>query len=128
MLWVYGISALEPEYNADRREMLSKYEYTVILEGEFMEFDNLEKWIKIHLNKHTIISLFYGKIEYDYGFAEYFFDNQKQALEATKAIPNIYTLYPASYKPNHICKSDGYDKQVEYSPEDMEAIFLEVSN
>jgi len=49
-------------------------------------------------------------------------------LAAAKAIPNIYTLYPASYKPNHICKSDGYDKEVEYSPEDMEAIILEVFN
>jgi hypothetical protein len=122
MLLEYGISELDPDYNIERMEMLSMYKYTVILEGEFMELDNLEKWIKINLGKNTVISLFYGKTGYNYGFSEYFFDDQQQAWEATKAIPNIYTLYPASYKPNHICKSDGYGKEVEYNAEDKDAI------
>lgn len=122
MLLEYGISDLDPDDNIARKEMLSQYKYTVILEGEFMEFDNLEKWIKINFNKDSVISLFYGKTGYNYGFAEYFFEDQNQALSATKAIPNIYTFYPSSHKPNHICRSDGYGKEVEYSAEDKDAI------
>lgn len=122
MLLEYGISELDPDDNIERREMLSRHKYTVILEGGFMEFDNLEKWIKMYLDKNAVVSLFYGKTGYDYGFAEYFFDDQKQALAATKAIPNIYTLYPGSYKPNHIFKSDGYNTFVEYNADDKDAM------
>ncbi|SEW51578.1 hypothetical protein [Chitinophaga arvensicola] len=124
MLLEYNISELEPDDNTERKEMLSKYDNSVILEGGFMEFENLDKWIRITLGKNNIMYIFYGKTGYDYGFAEYFFDDAREAQEVTRAIPNIYTLYPKSYKPNHICKSDGYDEEVAYDPENKDAIFL----
>jgi hypothetical protein len=71
MLQEYDISALDPNDETNRQGMLSKYRYSVILEGNFMELDNLDKWIRTSLNKDVAIWLFYGKTDYNYGFAEY---------------------------------------------------------
>lgn len=125
MLLEYNIPELEPDDKLERNKMLSKHSYSIILEGEYMELDNLAKWITINVGKDAIRFLFYGKVGYNYCFGEYFFDNEKQVLEVAKAIPNIYTLYPASIKRNHICKSDGYEVEVGYEPENKDAILLD---
>ncbi|WP_431213032.1 hypothetical protein ACQ86N_46625 [Puia sp. P3] len=122
MLSEYGILQLEADDETSRKEMLEMRRYSVILEGGFMEFDNLNKWIRINLAPEPIIWLFYSKIAYDYGFAEYFFANESEARAVAEIIPRIYTVYPHSNPPNLTVKSNGYNEDVAYDPNDGSAI------
>jgi len=122
MLAEYGITELESDDKGSREEMLVKYPYSVILEGGYMELDNLNKWIEINLRQDSINWLFYGKISYDYGFAEYFFNSELQAIEVARVIPHIYTIYPHANPPNLTMKSIGYNENIVYNPQDKSAI------
>lgn len=124
MLSEYGITELEFSDNTSRDELLSVYPYTVILEGGFMEFDSLNKWIEINLGSDSIQWLVYGKTGYDYGFAEYFFRNEFVAQKVSKVVSNIYTVYPNSYPPNRTTKSNGYDQEIIYNSMDKNAIIF----
>jgi hypothetical protein len=91
----------------ERKEILSRQCYSVIVEGGFLEFDNAEKWIKENLDIDALSSLFYGKLAYDFGFIEYFFDREADSERFKIAVTDIYTTYP-----NGMCfKSNGYDEQ-----------------
>lgn len=122
MLSAYGISELETDEGNEREEMLVMYPYSVLLEGGFMEFDSLEKWIKTNIGSELIKWIVYGKTGYDYAFAEYFFVDELHAKEITAVVPHIYTIYPNSYPPNHTSKSNGYDEDIVYDPRDKNAI------
>jgi len=122
MLIEYNITDLDSDDKKEREKTLSKLKYSVIVEGEWTEFDNLDKWVKNNLNIDTITDLFYGKTDYDYGFREIFFEREECATKLTNVIPNIYTIYPKSNIPNDICKSDGYQKSVNYDPVFKDAI------
>lgn len=105
MLATYGIQELEEDELTEREEMLAKFKFSVIVEGDFLEYDTVEKWIKLNLNTSNISFVFYGKIDYNFGFIEYFFDSEIDCERLKKEIPNIYTIYPNG---SH-SKSDGYD-------------------
>jgi len=125
MLLEYQIPELEPDNDErERYKMLSLFKYSVILEGEFMEFENLDKWIKIYIDEDAVNSLFYGKTGYNYGFIEYFFDNETKLSEIIKVIPNIYTLYPNANPRECVGKSDGYDSWIDYNSEDKNAVLV----
>jgi hypothetical protein len=53
MLLEYGIIELESDDKVSRDEMLLVHTYSVILEGEVMELDSLNKWIEINLGPET---------------------------------------------------------------------------
>jgi hypothetical protein len=111
MLKEYGTMPIDTDDLNEREEKMSKLKHSVIVEGNFLEFDNAEKWIRDNLKIKTIISIFYGKIGYDHGFMEYFFDNETECSGFKNEIPNIYTKYP-----NGTCsKSDGYDKNIAFA-------------
>ena len=117
----YGRS-LDSEDLAERTEMLTKYSYSIIIEGEWMEFDNLDKWMKQNIPTIPVENIGYGKTGYDFGFFEFFFIEKESVEKLTQVIPNIYTIYPASNIPNHTCKSNGYDISIDYDPTNKEAI------
>ena len=95
----------------ERKEILSRQGYSVIVEGGFLEFDNADKWINENLHIDSISSMFYGKTGYDFGFMEYFFDNEAASELFRKEVTHIYTVYPdGSYT-----KSDGYDKDIPFN-------------
>lgn len=122
MLAEYGIEELNSDDKSEREEMLGTYPYSVILEGEFMELDNLNKWIEVHIGPETIKYLFYGKVGYNYVFAEYFFADKPHAEGLAEVIPHIYTLYPHSLTPDKAVRSNGYEELVMYDPQDKSAI------
>ncbi|TAE11875.1 MAG: hypothetical protein EAZ95_13065 [Bacteroidetes bacterium] len=93
MLKEYEIEDLELADKQDRTEMLSNYTYSVIFEGDFLEYDNLEEWIKTNLDA-PLVYLFYGKLDYDYGFFELFFTEEKNAKKVAELIPILFTTYP----------------------------------
>lgn len=126
MLKEYEISTLDSADNNEREKMLLNYKYSIIVEGGFMEYDNLEKWMKANFNNVSCEWLFYGKIGYDYGFKEYFFESEEQAFKVTMAVPNIYTCYPKASDPQRMSRSNGYDDEVLYDPEDKNAILVDI--
>jgi hypothetical protein len=108
MLNEYGSTDIDSYDLDDRQEKLSRLKYSLIIEGDFLEYENAEKWIRDNLNIAAIEFVFYGKTGYNYGFMEYFFSNESDFERFKNTIPNIYTEYP-----NGTCsKSDGYDKHV----------------
>jgi hypothetical protein len=102
-------------YN-ERNKLLSDNSHSVILEGNQLEFENLEKFMiqKFGLNCFNLIV--YDKIDYNYHFSEYFFRSSEQALATKIWVPKIYTTYPNSYPPNQISKTNGYNEIIEYNP------------
>jgi hypothetical protein len=107
MLKEYEISQLEQSDYDDRIEMLTKQKFSVIVEGNFLEYDNADEWITLNLGV-PVNQVFYGKTGYDYGFMEYFFANETDSIRFKEAIPKIYTVYPDG---SH-SKSDGYNTDI----------------
>lgn len=122
MLLEYGVIDLPSDNKEERDEILSKYQYSVIVEGEHTEFDNLNKWIRLNIGENSVKFLYFGKTGYDFGFAEYFFYKEEYVKKITRAIPNIYTIYPNSSRPNHTCKSEGYSVSIDYESTNKDAI------
>ena len=98
----------------ERLKFLTELKYSIIVEGDFLEFESLEKWIKENILQAVITQIFYAKTDYDFGFMEYFFEKEDDKNKVEKEIPNIYTLYA-----NGICrKSDGNDNAIEFNSVD----------
>ncbi len=126
LLFAYNktMSGIDRADIINRNEMLTRYKYSVIVEGEWSEFENLEKWIKINFDIDSFEQIWYGKTGYDYGFVEYFVNNERGSSDLQLAIPNIFTVYPNSYPPGQILKSDGYGKDIIYDSSNKEAIIF----
>lgn len=110
MIDEYGANQIESDDLKERKEILSRQSHSTIVEGNFFEFDNAEKWIKENLHIDTINSLFYGKTDYDHGFMEYFFDREADSERFKKEVMNIYTTYPDG----SCSKSDGYGHDIPF--------------
>jgi len=124
MLAEYKTGNLESIDRAERNEMLLKHQYSIIIEGGFLEFETLDKWIKINLKIINLSDIYYRKTDYDFGFRELFFDEEIDLLTITRAVPYIYSVYPLSYPSGQISKSDGRQKEIIYDPSDERAIIL----
>lgn len=105
------------DINYERDIFLSQNPYSIILEGDQMELENLDKFIIQKFGFENLISIIYDKIHYNYHFAEYFFKSNLNALEVEFSIPKIYTTYPNSYPPNKILKSNTFEEIIEYNPD-----------
>ena len=103
----------------ERNKLLTKYKYSVIIEGSHIEFDNLNAWIKQNISLDPLKEIYYGKTGYDYGFAEYFINDKMHEEKLIFAVKNIYTTWANGI----ISKSDGSGiSDVPYSPDDIDAI------
>ncbi len=127
MMSEYGITELDADHEISRDNALMVCPYTVIVEGDFMEFDNLNIWIGTYLGTDKLYSLFYYKTGYNFGFTEYFFTDGTDAIKVAEVVPHIYTRYPQPNPPDLTIKSNGYNEQVAYDPQDQLAIVLESS-
>lgn len=125
MLSEYGHEGLDPDDQVSRELLLQKFPYAVIVQGGFMEYDTLQAWMKLHVGESPIQWLFYGKIAYDYGFAEYFFIDDATAKAVAIVVPHIYTIYPDAPIPYHTTRSNGYDDDIAYDPQDADAIVIQ---
>ncbi len=65
-------SGLDPDDIIQRNFLLNQYASSVIVEGEWFELENLEKWNNENINEIPIHQIWYGKIDYDFGLVEYF--------------------------------------------------------
>lgn len=103
----------------ERSKLLTKYKYAVIIEGSHIEFDNLNAWIKQYISLDPLKEIYYGKTDYDYGFAEYFINDKTHEEKLIFAVKSIYTTWANGT----ISKSYGSSvSDVPYSPDDIDAI------
>lgn len=106
----------------NRNVLLERYNYSVIVEGEYMELENLEKWANENVNEVSVNQIWYGKTDYNFGLVEFFFEKEESANDFSAAAPLIYTTYPHSYPPGLICRSDGENNYVLYDSKEGTAI------
>jgi len=102
-----------------RNRLLKTHNYSFIIEGGDLEIQNLLKWIDLNLGL-VLEDLFYGKIDYDFHFAEFFLNSEIDLKSILEVVPTIYTTYPSK----QILKSDGVAIIINYSESDLKAIIF----
>ena len=111
-------------YKVERNQLLSQFKYSVILEGESMELQNLEKWIIENTDLENLTFIYYDKTDYNYFFVEYFFTVEEQAKKIEKVIPKIFTTYPKAFPSQSIIRTNGNKEFIDYSSEMLDAIIF----
>jgi len=102
----------------DREIFFAILPYSLIVEGCFLEWDNLELWLTKNFEKENNTKwrgLFHGKSGYDYGFFEFFFANLKDKELLVKQIPFVYG-YVQDYgkkKDKLKFRTEGYDTHID---------------
>jgi hypothetical protein len=124
MLQAYEKTELDQDDQVARKEMLLKLPFSFIVEGGYKEQENLEKWIKSKIGNDKVVFLYYGKIGYDFGNAEYFFEHEDEAMKVREIVPDIYTLYPHSRTPAKAFRTIGFENEVELDPNNKKAIIF----
>lgn len=83
-------------FQVKRNELLKNYAYSVMVEASYMEIDTAEKWLENSVGlKHGLWDWdFYYKQAYDYGYAEFFFKEEKSKEIFKKEIPKFYGVWP----------------------------------
>lgn len=115
---------LESDDLEERKLLLDKYKFSIIVEGEYSEIDNLENWIGQNIREDHFESIYYGKTTYNYGFVEYFFSDKEFGRKLKFIVPNIFTIYPNAYPSQKILKTDGCDNILEFNSSNKDAIIL----
>jgi hypothetical protein len=105
MLTAYGIDELEKSDQADRSGMLMLCPYAVLFEGSYDEYYGIQNWYNQNIRVYSIPFFFYGKLDYDYGFFEFFFDDPAIAQRIAELIPGFYSIYPNGKR----MRTAGYD-------------------
>lgn len=95
MIHEYEVRPIDSDDLEQRKQLLETHKYSIIFEADFLEFDNLEEWIKTNITTDPIVFLFYGKLDYDYGFFELFVDNPTHIDKLKTIIPGLFTTYPS---------------------------------
>ncbi len=117
----FGGRGLDADDVNERNVLLLTHQYSVIVEGDFRELEHLEKWIKINIHENSLPQIWYGKTDYDYGFVEYFLNEEKDVNALCLIVPNIYTEYPYS-NPPRITKTNGSLAEIIYESQNKEAV------
>lgn len=116
-----GGRGLDADDVNERDVLLLNHQYSVIVEGDFRELENLEKWIKTNIDENSLPQIWYGKTDYDYGFVEYFLKEEKDATALHLIVPNIYTEYLYA-NPPRISKTNGAQAEIIYDSQNKEAV------
>ena len=111
-------------YKNERELLLSKYNYSIILEGEFTELENLESWIYENIDINEIESIYYDKIDYNYCFVEYFFSSEINALKTQDVIPMIFSTYHNAHSLPITLRTNGIGEFIEYKDSMQNVIVL----
>lgn len=110
---------LEPADLEKRKNLLAKYKYSVIIEGSHLELDNLERWINQNISVDPLEEIYFGKTDYNYGFAEYFVKEEAHEAHLKFAVEHIYTTWGNGA----IFKTNGSDMpDIPYAANDKDAI------
>jgi hypothetical protein len=104
------IGDLQPELQTRRFEILKHLPFSVVAEGAYPELDMADQWLLKQVGHESETSwqkIWYGKIAYDYGFTEYFFEDEPTQPKFADEIPHFY-----GEGPNGKWKTDGQENYV----------------
>lgn len=113
---------LDPSDLSDRTDFLEKLPFSLVIEGEYSEFENLDQWILQYLPQTSCERIYYGKIAYDFGFVEYFLPDENSIQLLEQSVPLIFTTYPLALIPTTILRTNGYGIDIPYDPSMTDAI------
>ncbi len=109
-----NISQIEwdERFKSDRDERLKKYTYSITVEASFLELDTAENWLEnnVGLKQDSWDLKFYYKLDYNYGYAELFFKDEKSKKIVKKEIPKFYGV---SLSDGKKFRSNGRDQCVD---------------
>ncbi len=108
MVHEYKVRPIDSDDLEEREKLILRNKHSIIFEGDFLEFDNLELWVKQNVSTDPIVFLFYGKLAYDYGYFEVFTNEQSYFDKLTAIIPTLFTTYPSG----KTSKTNGYDQEI----------------
>lgn len=103
----------EESFDQKRVEMLKQFPCSVIVEGDYLEYDMATDWCtkKIGAKNESWTDLWYERIGYEYGFWEFFFKNEKQAQTFRNFVPSVYA--DATDRGGKKWRTQGYEVNIE---------------
>lgn len=102
----------EPEDEEVRQGYLKEYPYSKIVEGSFLEFEVMDKWLNIQktLDKNfEYKEIYYRKLDYNYCMIEFFFNKKENQIKFEEMIPNFYGVSFDGKK----FRSEGHDTYID---------------
>ncbi|MBI3174129.1 MAG: hypothetical protein HYZ25_10435 [Chloroflexi bacterium] len=83
------------EFKEERNAWLVEFPYNVVVATSYLEMDNVQNWLTEKCGSKGISwdVYFYYKESYDFGYAEYFFQDEHISNLFTKEIPNFYGVF-----------------------------------
>ena len=108
MIHEYEVRPIDSDDLEERKKLLISHKYSVIFEGDFLEFDSLQLWVNENIHSNPLVYLFYGKLGYDYGYFEFFLNEQSHFEKIMKVIPALFTTYPNG----KVSKTNGYNEEI----------------
>lgn len=108
MIHEYKVRPIDNDDLEEREKLLISHKYSAIFEGDFLEFDSLQRWVKENINNNPMVFLFYGKLDYDYGYFEVFFCEQSHFEKVMTVIPDLFTTFPNG----ETSKTNGFKKNI----------------
>ena len=94
-----------------RREALENFPFSIIVEGNYDEFDVAENWLKSMFGAEgeQWLKIWYSKTDYDYGFWELFFKSEKER-EVFRSEVTSFAVEAKGKK----WRTDGSTKDIEF--------------
>jgi len=89
----YEVRPMDTDELTERSTLLGQGKFSVIFEGDFLETDTVRSWLKQELGIEEPYFIFYGKLDYDYGYFEFFFSKENDAISLAEVLPKMYTLF-----------------------------------
>jgi hypothetical protein len=97
-----------------RNVFLVRLPYSVQVATTSLEMDFAEKWLLEKCGEKGVNweRFFYGKIHYNFGYAEYFFQNELDSTSFINEIPKIFAVFPDGTKSRTNSQGDFFDLEL----------------
>lgn len=84
-----------------RQSELKVFPYSVIVEGDYSEVEMAQDWCSQNIGEKGKVwsDIWYGKIDYDYGFQEFFFETEENREKFANSVPTFYSESDLAKRP-----------------------------
>jgi hypothetical protein len=95
----------------DRNEILARFPHSVPVATSFREADYAEEWLASTIGPRgsNWEFIFYYRQAYDFGYAEFFFQEKSFSIIFVNKIPNFYGVFANGKKLKTNCQGEYFD-------------------